>query len=153
MVNNLGGTPTMELAIVARRAMAGLEGRGLVVERAYGGTFLSALEMAGVSLSVLQRGRRDGSRGSTRRPTAPAWPNAAAEDQDSRQGRWPEASAEADEPLPGAAAVARSGRRLERGDPAVAPALIAEAPRLTALDRAVGDGDLGISLSAGRGRP
>ena len=58
LVNNLGGTPTMELAIVARRAVAALEGRGLAVERAYLGTFLSALEMAGVSLSVLPRRRR-----------------------------------------------------------------------------------------------
>src|SRR5262249_59835213 len=53
LVNNLGGTPTMELAVVARRAVAVLEGRGLAVERVYLGTFLSALEMAGVSLSVL----------------------------------------------------------------------------------------------------
>src|SRR5205823_3138625 len=53
LVNNLGGTPTMELAVVARRAVAVLEGRSLTVERVYVGTFLSALEMAGVSLSVL----------------------------------------------------------------------------------------------------
>src|SRR5205085_411617 len=52
LVNNLGGTPAMELAIVARHAIAVLEGRGLVVERVLVGTFLSALEMAGVSLSV-----------------------------------------------------------------------------------------------------
>src|SRR5439155_10021218 len=32
MVNNLGGTPTMELAVVARRAVAVLEGRGFAVE-------------------------------------------------------------------------------------------------------------------------
>ena len=76
MVNNLGGTPTMELAIVARRAIEWLEARGLRVERAYAGTFLSALEMAGVSLSVLlvddaRLARLDA-------PTdAPAWPNAA----------------------------------------------------------------------------
>src|SRR5437763_1539587 len=53
LVNNLGGTAVMELAIVARRAIGVLEGRGLAVERAYAGTFLSSLEMAGVSLSVL----------------------------------------------------------------------------------------------------
>ena len=53
MVNNLGATPTMELAIVARRAAAVLEERQLILERVYVGTFLSALEMAGVSLTVL----------------------------------------------------------------------------------------------------
>ena len=54
MINNLGGTPLMELAIVARHAVDHLEVRGVSIERAYMGTFLSALEMAGVSLSVLR---------------------------------------------------------------------------------------------------
>src|SRR6201999_79156 len=40
--------------ILARGALAALAGRGIVVERAFAGTFLSALEMAGVSLSVLE---------------------------------------------------------------------------------------------------
>ena len=34
LVNDLGGTPPMELAIVARRALAELRRRGIVVERA-----------------------------------------------------------------------------------------------------------------------
>src|SRR3569623_2117503 len=53
MVNGLGGTPAMELAIVARSAVEILEGRGLAVERVAMGNFLTALEMAGVSLTVL----------------------------------------------------------------------------------------------------
>ena len=49
---------------------------GIIVERAYAGTFLSALEMAGVSLSVLEvddvrLARLDA------QTAAPAWPNAA----------------------------------------------------------------------------
>ena len=77
LVNGLGGTPAMELAVVARRAIAGLEGRGVVVGRAYVGEFLTALEMAGVSLSVL---RLDDARLARLDATtdAPAWPNAAA---------------------------------------------------------------------------
>ena len=77
LVNNLGGTTTMELAIVARRAIGGLKARALVLERVYAGTFLSALEMAGVSLSVLKLdavrlARLDA-------PTAaPSWPNPSA---------------------------------------------------------------------------
>src|SRR5919202_4548760 len=54
LVNGLGGTPPMELAIVARRAIAFLRERGLAVERAWAGEFLTALEMPGVSLSVLR---------------------------------------------------------------------------------------------------
>src|SRR6185436_5917628 len=35
LVNGLGGTPPMELAIVTRHALAALRGRGLIVERAW----------------------------------------------------------------------------------------------------------------------
>ena len=77
LVNNLGATPTMELAIVARRAVAAFEERGLLLERAYVGTFLSALEMAGVSLSVLRVDDRRLARLDA--PTdAPAWPRTEA---------------------------------------------------------------------------
>ena len=43
----------MELAIVARHAASFLAGKGLTVERIYAGTFLSSLDMAGISISVL----------------------------------------------------------------------------------------------------
>jgi dihydroxyacetone kinase len=147
MVNNLGGTPTMELAVVARRAVAVLEGRGLAGERVYLGTFLSALEMAGVSLSVLPVD--DGRLSLLDAPTeAPAWPNAAA--------RPRRRTATAPGPLPPAPAPpmlgppqTTMGKRLETAVRAAAQALIAAAPRLTELDQAVGDGDLGISLERG----
>ncbi len=47
MVNNLGATTEMELAIVARHAMSFLESKGITVERIYAGTFLSSLEWRG----------------------------------------------------------------------------------------------------------
>src|SRR4029077_21080361 len=53
LVNGLGGTPPMELAIVARRAIALLRERGLSVARAWAGNLLTALEMPGMSLTVL----------------------------------------------------------------------------------------------------
>ena len=81
----------MELAVVARRAVAVLEEKGLAVERVYLGTFLSALEMAGVSLSVLpvdddRLARLDAA------TEAPAWPNAAARPR-ARQTSAPEPTA------------------------------------------------------------
>src|SRR5262249_34535318 len=147
LVNNLGGTPTMELTIVARRALAVLEGRGLAVERAYAGTFLSALEMAGVSLSVL---RLDDRRLALLDATtdAPAWPNASARPRTPRTPR----------PAPGAPGAGRPpsgppttgpGQALGAAIRAAAEALIAAAPRLTEMDRIVGDGDLGLSLARG----
>src|SRR4029453_7380499 len=100
LINNLGATPVMELAGVARRAVGVLEGRGAVVERAYLGTFLSALDMAGASLSVLPVD--DDRLAHLDAPTdAPAWPNAAA-----RPGRRDEPPVEATLPSPPATAPA-----------------------------------------------
>jgi dihydroxyacetone kinase len=149
LVNNLGGTPTMELAVVTRRAVSVLEGQGLTVERVYLGTFLSALEMAGVSLTMLPVD--DGRLALLDAPTdAPAWPNAAA-----RPRRRAVLSVEAP---PVAAAMSPAvpprpqtalGQAMASALTAAAQALIAAAPRLTELDRVVGDGDLGISLERG----
>jgi dihydroxyacetone kinase len=74
MVNNLGATTEMELAIVAHHAMRFLESEGFTVERIYAGTFLSSLDMAGISITVL--GVNDEwLRWLDAVTAAPAWPN------------------------------------------------------------------------------
>jgi dihydroxyacetone kinase len=148
LVNNLGGTPTMELAIVARRAVAVLEERKLTLERVYMGTFLSSLEMAGVSLSVLPVDDKLLSRLDA--PTdAPAWPNAAAKPRTPKSDAapsppmWPAVSTEPSAPR------TPFGKRIGTAMRVAADALIDAAPRLTQMDQVVGDGDLGISLERG----
>lgn len=148
MVNNLGGTPAMELAIVARHAVDVLERGGRRVERVYAGTFLSALEMAGVSLTVLPVDDRRLARLDA--PTdAPAWPNAA--DRPRLRARSTAASPEPASRVESAAGGPRTatGRRLGAAAQAAARSLIEAEARLTGLDQAVGDGDLGISLTRG----
>ncbi|KAH9330234.1 hypothetical protein KI387_002342, partial [Taxus chinensis] len=55
MVNGLGATPLMELMIVAGKAVAQLQlDHGLAVERVYTGSFMTSLDMAGFSLSVMK---------------------------------------------------------------------------------------------------
>ena len=56
LVNNLGCSTTMELSLAARRAIATLEGPkyGCVVERVFVGPFMTALDMVGLSISVLK---------------------------------------------------------------------------------------------------
>ena len=151
LVNNLGATPTMELAIVARRAIENLEARRLVVERVYVGTFLSALEMAGISLSVL---RVDDSRlALLDAPTsAPAWPNAAssARTRNSNEVVLPPTQLE----LESASATrsrpqTESGKLLEAALRRVLNAVHDAADRLNELDQHVGDGDIGVSLARG----
>ena len=144
LVNGLGGTPPMELAIVARRALAVLREAGVRVERAWSGTFLSALEMPGCSLSLLKvddaRLRRLDSA-----TTAPAWPGAgsvAPERAPRPVSPVQETPVEAGERQPGM-------ERFQKAALAVADALDVAEPRLTALDSAAGDGDLGLSLARG----
>ena len=143
LVNGLGGTPPMELAIVMRRALASLRERGLTIARAWMGNFMTALEMPGFSLTLLpvdhERLRLLDA------PTdAPAWPR--------------------NHPLRGQRDVVASSAPLaEEADPVVgaqagvlrdvvdqiADRLIAAEPILTDLDAKAGDGDLGASMMRG----
>ena len=73
LVNGLGATPPMELAVIQHAALADLRARGLQVARLWSGTLLSALDMPGFSLSVLPLDAQ--SMAYLDAPTtAPAWP-------------------------------------------------------------------------------
>jgi dihydroxyacetone kinase len=145
LVNGLGGTPPMELSVVTRAAIAGLRRRGVVVARAWTGTLLSALDMPGCSLSVLQLD--DATMALLDAPTeAPAWPGA---------GQLP--PARAIRPAPTGTLLAAEQNRSRDTDgaavieaaSAAAAALAAHKRELTDLDSAAGDGDLGISMARG----
>ncbi len=139
LVNGLGGTTPMELAIVARHAMAVLRARGLTVERAWSGTFMSALEMPGASLSLL---RVDDERLALLdfETAAPAWPGS---------GKVAPRTVVAVPSLPQAPR-RTDGKpadpRLSEALVAVAAALEAAEAQLTDLDSRAGDGDLGASM-------
>jgi dihydroxyacetone kinase len=142
LVNNLGGTPSSELSIVAGCALRNLEARGIDVERAWAGTFLSALEMAGVSLTLL---RVDAERLGWLDAVAhtSAWP--------SLNGRIAQAKVRAAPVMlpPVSAATLARDAPLRRAIEAVCACLLEAEPTLTEMDQRVGDGDLGISLSRG----
>lgn len=147
LVNNLGGTAVQEMNIVARRALMRLQEAGISAEVALVGHFLTALEMPGVSISLLGL---DGLR--LERLLAP-----------SAAGAWvppsrPAASLEAIRMPAEAGTVGALGERWSVADhkarfaKAIAHivACLEEAePQLTALDSVVGDGDMGISLARG----
>src|SRR5690606_29516063 len=54
MVNGLGGTSPMELAVMVRGALNNPRARGIRVERAWTGNFMTAMEMPGCSLTLLK---------------------------------------------------------------------------------------------------
>jgi triose/dihydroxyacetone kinase / FAD-AMP lyase (cyclizing) len=144
MVNNLGATTEMELAIVARHAASFLAGKGLTVERILAGTFLSSLDMAGISISVLGL-NEDRLRWIDAPTTAPAWPNAPKR----RPGR-PEEQVAVEigtEASSGRGAQTEGGRKAKQAIEAACKALLAAENELTEMDRVTGDGDLGVSMA------
>jgi dihydroxyacetone kinase len=142
LVNNLGATTEMELAIVARHVVPFLESKGFRVERLYAGTFLSSLDMAGISISVL--GLNDARLALLDADTtAPAWPNAPK--------RRPKALYVTIEPgfeasVRGNLAQTSEANNTRAAIEAACEALIRSAGELTELDRLTGDGDLGTNM-------
>jgi triose/dihydroxyacetone kinase / FAD-AMP lyase (cyclizing) len=146
MVNNLGATTAMELAIVGRHAASFLEGKGFTVERIFAGTFLSSLDMAGISISVLGL-NEDRLRWIDAATTAPAWPNVGKQ----RPGKpaapmATEVSTNVTSPA-GHGALSETGRKTQRAIEAACQVLIAAEGELTEMDRVTGDGDLGASMA------
>lgn len=145
MINGLGATPPMELAIVARRALAVLRQKGITVERAWSGDFLTAIEMPGASISLfsLEAGETD----LLDAPTdASAWPIGGAVPQAAKI-------------LPVVAVAEDNSVLCETADFdaakikaigfAIAAALEKSEAYLTDLDSRAGDGDLGASMLRG----
>ncbi len=145
MINNLGATTEMELAIVARHALAFLERNGFTVERIYAGTFLSSLDMAGISISIL--GLQDGWLSLLDAPTsALAWPNVSKQRSTNRATEVAPI-VRSNLSIPTHPAVrTETGRLTKRAIEAACDALIAAESELTEMDRIVGDGDLGTSM-------
>lgn len=144
LVNNLGATPVMEQTIVAGDALAELAARGVPVERAYCGTFLTAIDMAGISLSLLPLD--SDTIAALDAPTeAPAWPARAGVIAAAPRSIAFDAGAQSDYAGTGPVVPDSVIDRFK----AVCAALIAAEPELTEMDRLVGDGDIGHSLAGG----
>lgn len=161
MLNNLGGTSNVEMGVVAKDLFNETQRRGLSVERFWSGTFMTAMEMPGISITALDLSEDPciGDSSLIDLLDAPsktlAWPSqhagkprglddvtfasqvtgdsVAGEGMNNGIERNPEVS----EPKIGAVPLLR----------AVIQTLKDSEPELTEMDRIVGDGDLGQSLS------
>lgn len=144
LVNGLGATPEMELAVVLRNAFESLCRRNITVERAWAGTFLSALDMPGCSISLL-RLDDDMLALLDAGTEARAWPG---DGKLNHRIRIEPADAA---PASGAARATISegsawSARFEPALRAVAQSLFDNEALLTELDSKAGDGDLGASM-------
>ncbi|NXO09163.1 TKFC cyclase, partial [Oriolus oriolus] len=141
VVNNLGGLSCLELGIVAGAAVRCLESRGTRIARALVGSFMTALEMAGVSLTLMLVdeelvGLIDA------KTTAVAWPNIPAGPATTRREEVPapkEGPRKAQDVAGTGPGTARVARVLER----VCSTLLDIQDKLNELDRGAGDGDCG----------
>ncbi len=145
LVNGLGATPQMELSIVLRDAFESLNRRSLIVERAWAGTFLSALDMPGCSISLLRLD--DEMLALLDADTeAHAWPGVGTVNHHIRL----EPASTAPDSATGKPDVGDGSHgwsdRLRPALQAVAHALIEKEAILTELDTKAGDGDLGASM-------
>jgi ATP-dependent dihydroxyacetone kinase len=146
LVNGLGGTPPMELSVVARHAIATLRERGFVVARAWAGNFMTALEMPGCSLSLMtvddaRLARLDAV------TSAPAWPGGGRILE--RRTVVPSIAADLAPVSAPTARLGDDGAIVRRAALAAAAAFEREEAALTELDARAGDGDLGISMRRG----
>ena len=149
MVNSLGATPLMELYVAARAAFAWLTSmKSISVSHAYVGTFMSAIDMNGFSLTVCALDDAVRVEYLEAPCSCPAWPK-AAQLTPAQLVNVDRPSASESAPLPGGAPKTSEGMVASKAIRKIAQALIAIEPELTKYDTAVGDGDCGITVRKG----
>ncbi|XP_064571438.1 triokinase/FMN cyclase [Zonotrichia leucophrys gambelii] len=141
IVNNLGGLSCLELGIVAGAAVRYLENQGIRIVRAMVGSFMTAMEMAGVSLTLMLVDE-ELLRLIDAKTTAMAWPNILVGPATTRKEEVPapiEPPRKAEDETGTGLSTARVERVLQR----VCSTLLDMKEKLNELDRGAGDGDCG----------
>ncbi|XP_058685591.1 triokinase/FMN cyclase [Poecile atricapillus] len=141
VVNNLGGLSCLEMGIVAGAAVRSLENRGIRIARALVGSFMTALEMAGVSLTLMLVDE-ELVRLIDAKTTAMAWPNILAGPVTTRREEVP-APVEGPRKLQEETGTGPGTARVERVLQRVCSTLLDMQDKLNELDRGAGDGDCG----------
>jgi len=154
IVNGLGATPLEELYLIYRRVHQDLAADGVEIHRHYIGELVTSLEMAGASLSILHLDDE-----LTELIDAPAHSPFFSQRGDElgaqNAGKAPKATPSAAKKASNAQAGAREIQRTPNPGPlknvliATANAMPQHAEELRQLDSALGDGDLGITISTG----
>ncbi|XP_030472923.1 putative 3,4-dihydroxy-2-butanone kinase [Syzygium oleosum] len=152
MVNGLGATPVMELMIAAGKAVPKLQlEHGLAVDRVYTGSFMTSLDMAGFSITIMKSDesilqRLDAA------TKAPYWPVAVDGNRPPAKIPIPmplSRSAKSDESLRRPLKLTQQGYLLEMAVESASNAIIGLTDDLNDWDAKVGDGDCGSTMYKG----
>lgn len=152
MINGLGATPVMELMIAAGKAVPNLQlEHGLAVERVYTGSFMTSLDMAGFSISIMKADEvilkhLDAT------TKAPHWPVGVDGNRPPAKipvPMPPSHSTKSDESLGRPPQLSQQGHVLEMTIEAAAEAVVNLRDRLNEWDSKVGDGDCGSTMYRG----
>ncbi|KQK13501.1 hypothetical protein BRADI_1g10550v3 [Brachypodium distachyon] len=152
LINGLGATPIMELMIAARKAVPELQLEyGIAVDRVYTGTFMTSLDMAGLSITIMRSDENILQRLDA--PTkAPAWPVGSEGNRPPTKFPVPvppSPSMKDDEILFQHQELSKQGRILEAAIEASAKEIIDLKDSLNEWDSKVGDGDCGTTMYRG----
>ncbi|KAF9054528.1 dihydroxyacetone kinase [Panaeolus papilionaceus] len=158
LVNNLGGTSELELSGIVTEVKKQLDARGFTTCRVLAGTFMTSLNMSGVSLTLLllpSDGEKDA-------PEASQILSLLDDRSETLGWKWTAQSAPVDisqQTSPVAIAPVKSAQldTVQVPNPthvlekiqAAAKACIAAEPEITRMDTIAGDGDAGLTLKAG----
>lgn len=152
MINGLGATPIMELMIASGKAVPKLQlEHGLAVDRVYTGSFMTSLDMAGFSISIMKADetilqRLDAA------TKAPYWPVGVDGNHPPAKipvPMPPSCSTKSDESLSRPPQLNQQGHILEVAIEAAANAIINLRDSLNEWDSKVGDGDCGSTMYRG----
>lgn len=152
LVNGLGATPLEELYVIYRRMHRVLTERGAQIAHVYIGEYATSLEMAGASVSLCHLDEE-----LSDLLAAPADSPFFEQAAGTRARHEGADAGEADEPIPASTDEADERTIRTVADPgrlrelllAVTTRLPRHRDELRALDAALGDGDLGITVAAG----
>uniref|UniRef100_A0AAY3ZUA0 Triokinase/FMN cyclase n=1 Tax=Denticeps clupeoides TaxID=299321 RepID=A0AAY3ZUA0_9TELE len=138
-MNNLGSLSNLEMSVVTGVAIRLLEERGVFVARVMSGSFMTSLEMAGVSLSLMHVDQEI-LRLFDAKTTAPAWPNLSSTSLSGRRWSTEPAKRVSEETMhiPGPLSAV-----MQKALEAISLSLLEHQEELNGLDRAAGDGDCG----------
>ncbi|XP_060888045.1 triokinase/FMN cyclase isoform X1 [Labrus mixtus] len=140
-VNNLGALSCLEMAVVTRATIICLESRGVVVARVMSGSFMTSLEMAGVSLTLM-KANQETLRLFDAKTAAPAWPNLSSVSVSGRSYMI-EPQAMSTRPQDGTYSEGPLSPVMRKVLERVCSTLLGKQEELNSLDRAAGDGDCG----------